>query len=76
MGLPQFTSTFIDTLKQMQAATNPTRQKLLFKKFYDSYGTHYITEVSFLSKLGKAVQDHTLFFSGTFWGKGHCSDKD
>ena len=45
MGLPQFTSTFIDTLKQMQAADNPTRQKLLFKKFYDTYGTDYSTEV-------------------------------
>ena len=47
MGLPQFTSTFIDTLKQMQAADNPTRQKLLFKKFYDTYGTDYITEVKY-----------------------------
>ena len=45
MALPAMDGNFIYTLQQMEKASTPAQQKRLFKAFYETYGTHYITEV-------------------------------
>lgn len=60
----------------MEKAENKDRQALLFKEFYDTYGTHYITEVRTVnSSFFKASVAEMSFYTGPFRRQARRSDK-
>ena len=51
LALPRFTGGFLAALKKLESPANDRQKRAYFKEFYETYGTHFITEARFGAKL-------------------------